>query len=111
MKTESLDLFVFADALGWAQVQRRAFLADLFPHRAPCATVFGYSAACDPSILTGQLPEEHGHFSFFVYDPAHSPFRWAALPPTIPATRNPPFWVTPPGTGRRRHSSTRSCFM
>ena len=58
-------------------MQRRNFLADLFPHRAACATVFGYSAACDPSILTGKLPAEHGHFSFFVYDPAHSPFRWA----------------------------------
>jgi hypothetical protein len=77
LKTPSLDLFVFADALGWTQVRRRGFLADLFPHRTPCDTVFGYSAACDPSILTGQLPARHGHFSFFVYDPAHSPFRWA----------------------------------
>ncbi len=77
MKTESLDLFIFADALGWTQVQRRGFLADLFPHRAPCETIFGYSASCDPSILTGKLPAEHGHFSFFVHEPRRSPFRWA----------------------------------
>ena len=77
MKTPSLDLFIFADALGWTQVQRRDFLADLFPHRGPCDTIFGYSASCDPSILTGKLPDEHGHFSFFVYDPARSPFHWA----------------------------------
>ena len=77
MKNPSLDLFIFADALGWTQVQRRGFLADLFPHRAPCETIFGYSASCDPSILTGRLPEEHGHFSFFVHEPRRSPFRWA----------------------------------
>jgi len=77
MKTESLDLFVFADALGWTQAEKRNFLADLLPLRAPCDTVFGYSASCDPSILTGALPAQHGHFSFFVYDPEKSPFRWA----------------------------------
>src|SRR5579862_76520 len=75
MKT--LDLFVFADALGWTQAEKRSFMSDLFPHRAPCDTVFGYSASCDPSILTGALPAQHGHFSFFVYDPERSPFRWA----------------------------------
>ena len=77
MKTDSVDLFIFADALGWTQADARGFMADLFPHRAPCETVFGYSASCDPSILTGKLPAEHGHFSFFVYAPERSPFRWA----------------------------------
>ena len=33
--------------------------SDLFTHRAPCETIFGYSASCDPSILTGALPAEH----------------------------------------------------
>ena len=87
MKTPSLDLFIFADALGWTQAQRRDFLADLFPHRAPCETIFGYSASCDPSILTGKLPAEHGHFSFFVYDPRRSPFRWAKLARVAAAIR------------------------
>lgn len=77
MKTDSVDLFIFADALGWTQAEGRGFMRDLFTHRAPCETVFGYSASCDPSILTGTLPAEHGHFSFFVYDPERSPFRWA----------------------------------
>ena len=76
-KAPRVDLFVFADALGWQQVERRAFLADLLPHRAKCDTLLGYSCTCDPSILTGALPAEHGHFSFFVFDPAKSPFRAA----------------------------------
>jgi len=77
MMAPSLDLFIFADALGWKLAEERSFMRDIFPHRAPCETVFGYSSSCDPSILTGTLPAEHGHFSFFVFDPERSPFRWA----------------------------------
>lgn len=76
-KSPRVDLFVFADALGWQQVERRAFLADLLPHRTRCDTLLGYSCTCDPSILTGALPAAHGHFSFFVFDPDRSPFRAA----------------------------------
>ena len=76
MKTPSLDLFVFADALGWELARNREFLADLLPCRSSLGTLFGYSCTCDPSILTGELPEKHGHFSFFVYDPKNSPFGW-----------------------------------
>jgi hypothetical protein len=87
MKSPRVDLFVFADALGWAQVERRDFLADLLPFRAKCDTLLGYSCTCDPSILTGALPAEHGHFSFFVFDPERSPFkaaRWLGwLPETL----------------------------
>lgn len=75
MKAPSVDIFVFADALGWVQAERRAFAADWLTVRQPCDTLLGYSSTCDPSILTGKLPQEHGHFSFFVYDPPHSPFK------------------------------------
>ncbi|MEM6910614.1 MAG: alkaline phosphatase family protein [Verrucomicrobiota bacterium] len=70
-----VDLFVFADALGWSQVTRRDYLQDLLPQRHPCETLFGYSSTCDPTILTGTLPQEHGHFSFFVKAQAASPFQ------------------------------------
>lgn len=86
MKTPSLDLFVFADALGWVQAERRRLLADLLPHRAPCDTLLGYSCTCDPSILTGKLPHEHGHFSFFVFAPERSPFRAARWLGWLPGT-------------------------
>ena len=52
-------------------------MEDLFPFRKPCETLFGYSCTCDPTILTGVLPQEHGHFSFFVQDRSgQAPFRW-----------------------------------
>jgi hypothetical protein len=78
MKSGSLDLFIFADALGWDLAEKRSFMRDIFAHRQRCDTLFGYSCTCDPSILTGCLPREHGHFSFFIYDRARlAPFRWA----------------------------------
>jgi hypothetical protein len=77
MSKPPLRLYVFADALGWKLAQRRNFLADLLPHRGEVETLLGYSCTCDPTILTGVEPDEHGHFSFFVYDPKHSPFGWA----------------------------------
>jgi len=86
MKSPQLDLFVFADALGWQIVEERNYLADLLPHRYKCDTLLGYSCTCDPSILTGTLPVEHGHFSFFVFDPENSPFgaaRWLGWAPEL----------------------------
>ena len=71
-----LSLFVFIDALGWELVQRYSFLDRLLTTRAPLGTIFGYSSTCDPTILTGKLPREHGHFAFFYYNPAQSPFRF-----------------------------------
>jgi hypothetical protein len=37
-------------------------------------TVFGYSSTCDPTIITGKAPQDHGHFPFFYYNPDLSPF-------------------------------------
>jgi len=84
---KTLDLFVFIDALGWKLSQDREFLADILPYRQPCATQFGYSSACDPTILTGCLPQEHGHFSCFVKAEGPSPFanlrKWSWLPHAV----------------------------
>jgi hypothetical protein len=79
-----LGLFVFIDAFGWKLLQRHRFLPDLLPHRQPLDTVFGYSSTCDPTIITGVPPREHGHFSFFRYGPATSPFRPLAVLDLLP---------------------------
>lgn len=69
-----ITLCVFIDAFGWELARRHPFLDDILTHRAPLQTVFGYSSTCDPTILTGKLPREHGHFTFFTYGPDQSPF-------------------------------------
>lgn len=63
---KTLHLFIFADALGWELVQHYGVLRSVCPEQRKCETLFGYSATCDPTILTGTPPQEHGHFSFFV---------------------------------------------
>lgn len=81
---KKLGLFVFIDALGWELLNRYPFLDDVLITKTPLQTVFGYSSTCDPTILTGLMPQDHGHFSFFYYIPSLSPFgvcRWMSLLP------------------------------
>ena len=74
-KKKSLSLCIFIDALGWEILKNHSFLDDELVHKQSLQTIFGYSATCDPTILTGLLPRSHGHFSFYAYDPVHSPFK------------------------------------
>jgi len=77
-KQRTLTLAVFIDALGWEVIAKRPFLQKLAPHRRRLNTIFGYSCTAIPTILTGQTPSVHRHFSFFFHSD-HSPF--AALKP------------------------------
>jgi len=70
-----LPLFVFVDACGWEIIKKDPFLASIAPNRRRLTSVFGYSSACVPSILSGRRPVEHRNWNYFVYDPANSPFR------------------------------------
>src|SRR3954453_3346482 len=70
-----LPLFVFIDACGWEIIKDDPFLRALAPNRRRLSSVFGYSSACVPSILSGQWPVAHRNWSYFVYDPVNSPFK------------------------------------
>jgi len=70
-----LPLFVFVDACGWEILRKDNFARSFAPHRRRLRSVFGYSSACIPSILSGRWPAEHRNWSYFVYDPENSPFR------------------------------------
>jgi hypothetical protein len=70
-----LPLFVFVDACGWEIIRNDPFVADVAPHRKKLDSVFGYSSACVPSILSGCWPEQHRNWCYFVYDPINSPFK------------------------------------
>lgn len=74
-----LTLAVFIDAYGWRVAERHPLLDGELTERRPLETVFGYSSSCDPTILTGTMPREHGHFTFFRYAPDASPFKSLAL--------------------------------
>jgi predicted AlkP superfamily pyrophosphatase or phosphodiesterase len=71
-----LPLFVFVDACGWEIIKNDPFARDFAPTRKRLNSVFGYSSACVPSILSGCWPDEHRNWCYFVYDPKHSPFKF-----------------------------------
>jgi hypothetical protein len=70
-----LPLFVFIDACGWEIIKDRPFAKAFAPNRKRLTSVFGYSSACVPSIISGGWPVEHRNWCYFVYDPANSPFK------------------------------------
>lgn len=89
-RAEKVVIAVFIDALGWKIVKDIGFLDNVLIVKQPVTTVLGYSSTCIPTILTGKLPREHGHFSSYYYDPAHSPFRlvaWLRLLPKLVSER------------------------
>jgi hypothetical protein len=71
----TLPLFVFIDALGWEIIRNEPFARFCAPYRRRLTSVFGYSSACVPSIVSGKWPAEHRNWCYFVYDPRNSPFR------------------------------------
>lgn len=78
------SLFIFIDSLGWDIIKKRPFLDDIIQTRLPLKTPLGYSSAAVPTILSGRVPSEHGHWSFFYYSPQSSPFnflRWLSFLP------------------------------
>ncbi len=75
-RSKVLPLFVFIDACGWEIIRDDSFAVAFAPGRRRLESVFGYSSACVPSILSGRWPAEHGNWCYFVYDPEGSPFRF-----------------------------------
>lgn len=76
MASTALSIYVLVDALGWEVLRGRSFLDDVLPDRRWLVTILGYSSGAIPTILTGCLPSEHGHWNLFYRAPATSPFRW-----------------------------------
>lgn len=73
-----ISLFIFIDALGWEVLQaHQQFLRGIVVDKKKLRTILGYSSACDPSIISGQLPSEHLQWSSFYYTPQTSPpYKW-----------------------------------
>src|SRR5262249_56163159 len=79
-----LSIYVLVDALGWEIIRDRPFLDDLLEERRWLQTILGYSSGAIPTILSGRLPSQHGHWNLFYRSPATSPFRWPRPLPRLP---------------------------
>lgn len=86
------------DACGWEIVKNDPFLDSLAPQRKKLTSVFGYSSACVPSILSGRWPDEHHNWCYFVYNPKNSPFKFLRplhwLPKALTSRRIFRRWLT-----------------
>ncbi|MCB9800431.1 MAG: alkaline phosphatase family protein [Candidatus Omnitrophica bacterium] len=74
-QSKKITIGVFIDAFGWDILKNHSFLDDILITKKPVESVLGYSATCVPTILTGKVPQEHGHLSFYFYSPKTSPFK------------------------------------
>ena len=64
-KGNRVALCFFVDALGWEMAQEYGTFRKVAPHAYRQRTVLGYSCAAQPTILTGMMPSEHGHWGMF----------------------------------------------
>ncbi len=99
MKRKHVALFIFIDAFGWEVYQRNRFFLDgMVRDSRRLETILGYSSACDPSIISGLLPSEHGMWSSFYYSPATCPYRWLRhlrwLPDSIFSRGRVRYWLS-----------------
>jgi predicted AlkP superfamily pyrophosphatase or phosphodiesterase len=85
-KAPKISIVVFIDALGWEVLKGRRFMEERLPVRRKLRSVFGFSSACIPSILTGLVPRDHRHWSFFYYSPETSPFKPLRLLGMLPSS-------------------------
>ena len=85
-KAPKISIVVFIDALGWEVLKGRRFMEERLPVRRKLRSVFGFSSACIPSILTGLVPRDHRHWSFFYYSPETSPFKLLRLLGMLPSS-------------------------
>jgi len=72
---KKVRIFLFSDALGWEIVQHYRFMCQELPYRYKVRTQLVYSSTAVPTILSGEPPTVHKHFSFFFLDKnGKSPF-------------------------------------
>jgi hypothetical protein len=71
-----ISIFVLVDALGWEFAQEHQFLSDILPFRNGMETVLGFSSAAIPTVLSGLMPENHGHWCLFRRRRFFSCFSW-----------------------------------
>lgn len=71
---KKIKITMFIDALGWEIVERYGFMSK-FKFRNKVKMQFGYSSTALPTILSGEKPSVHNHFTLFKFNIENSPFR------------------------------------
>jgi len=91
--SRNLSLFVCCRSVGWNMMARIPFLDGIAGNRAAIRPMLGDSYASLPTILTGKTPQEHGHFGWFHYTPASSPFNRFRFVRHLPSSLRNSRWL------------------
>jgi len=83
--SRKISIAMFVDACGWDVVGPRPDFLEEMTHRQSVDSLFGFSSACVPAILTGRRPNENDHWSSFFYSPKTSPFKLLRLLSVLPS--------------------------
>lgn len=70
-----VTVVIFIDALGARIAETHGFLRAEPGRARALETVIGYSSSAIPSLMTGELPRDHGHFSMYQRDRGDGVFR------------------------------------
>lgn len=70
-----VTVVIFIDALGARVAETHGFLRGAKGRACALETVIGYSSSAIPSLMTGCLPRDHGHFSMYQRDRGDGVFR------------------------------------
>jgi len=83
-----VSIFIFCQSFGWDLMQTLPFLDGLADVRSCARPILGSSCASLPTLLSGTLPAEHKHFSWFYYSPINTPFRVCRFLSYLPVFRH-----------------------
>ncbi len=83
-KSSKVSIFVLIDAMGWEFLKDRDFMPGVLEYRQKVPSLLGFSSGVIPSILTGMMPQKHGHWNLFYLNPEKSPFRWTRFFKILP---------------------------
>src|SRR3989338_5865423 len=87
MKQNKKTIIILIDGVSPRQMKRYMPFLTSYGRKqgfADVISLLGYSSGIHPTIWSGKYQEEHGRFTTFYYDPAHSPFKWTGSLKIIP---------------------------
>lgn len=82
-----IAVFALLDGLGWSYIRDRSFLPELDKTRTSMQTILGFSSAAIPTIISGLMPVEHGHWNALYRADGRSPFAWTRWLAWVPRVR------------------------
>ena len=84
-----VNIYLMVDAYGWEIYKKYPILESTF-QCVPLRSIYGYSSACIPSILSGRYPNQTGNWCYYYFSPEESVFADLKILSWLPAPLTQP---------------------